>query len=309
MGPLTCCISRIRASRLLRSGEGGQSWRRAHKRPRLGIFRPRSQCWTAPLVLFIRRDNPSWLNSSRPRTLRMILPAFRAAMFFFLSIAEHYPPARPGLRRGHNHEANCLHFPAAPTQARPATIGATNSRGDANRIQRDSRVTNELCTAAQSFVNAINGVIFTQHKRSHTMIFPLKQVLITTVKSPASPSAKFLFRNAGELSPLPRGTLKAANLEGLPPPRPPTPMVAAPLLFSLRCKIKGCVFPASDPATGMCHSHGRQEIEPEFFQSYQPILYVLQQAKFDISNQPSDDERGERRLRVLRHKTAMKGAA
>ena len=142
------------------------------------------------------------------------------------------------------------------------------------------------------------------------MIFPLKQVLITTVKSPASPSAKFLFQNAGELSPMPRGTLKAANLEGLPPPRPPTPMVSAPLLFSLRCKIKGCVFPASNPATGMCHSHDLQEMEPEFFQSFQPILYVLQQAKFGEPDQPvGDGQRRGPRLLIARRKAAMKGAA
>ncbi|MHB8654124.1 MAG: hypothetical protein ACYDA9_09620 [Terriglobia bacterium] len=141
------------------------------------------------------------------------------------------------------------------------------------------------------------------------MTYPQKRIPITTVPSPSPTPADLFLPNKSSLQPISPGTLKAGNLEGLPPPRPPTAVGPITMLCSARCIIKGCVFPASDPATGMCHSHGRQEIEPEFFQSYQPILYVLQQAKFDISNQPSDGERGARRLRALRHQTAMKGAA
>src|SRR5579863_4449027 len=123
-GPEAFGASRIIASKLLRSGDRGQSWRRARRRPRLGILRPRSQCWTAPLVEFINRDKPSWLNSRRPRTLRMILPAFRAAMFFFLSAAEHFSVVRPGLKCGHQLGANGFPFPLAPLQAGSAKGGA-----------------------------------------------------------------------------------------------------------------------------------------------------------------------------------------
>ena len=128
------------------------------------------------------------------------------------------------------------------------------------------------------------------------MIFPPKQIPITIAKSPSPPSADFPFPVVGNLHQMPRGTLKAGNLEGLPPPRPPTPILAASLLLNPRCKIKACVFPASDLAAGMCHFHDLQEIEPELFQSFQPILYVLQQAKYGEPGQPVDDgERGGRR--------------
>lgn len=141
------------------------------------------------------------------------------------------------------------------------------------------------------------------------MIFPLKQDHITIAKAVSPPTSDSFHTNSGNPQQIPVGTLKVGNLEGLPPPRPPTPGVTAPLLFSPRCKIKGCVFPASDLATGMCHSHDLEETEPEFFQTFQPILYVLQQAKYGIPDQSFEDQRGERRLRVAHHKASMKGAA
>lgn len=142
------------------------------------------------------------------------------------------------------------------------------------------------------------------------MIYPQRQILITTAPSPSSTPADFFLPNKGNLQPISPGTLKAGNLEGLPPPRPPTAMGATTMLFSARCRIKGCVFPASDPATGMCHSHGRQEIEPEFFQSYQPILYVLQQGKYGIPDRSFDNAHFHKRRLLFRHrKAAKKGAA
>ncbi len=140
------------------------------------------------------------------------------------------------------------------------------------------------------------------------MIFPQKQVHTKIAKTLSPPPADFFFPDVN-FQQIPRGSLKEGNLEGLPPPRPPTPVVAATLLFSPRCKMKGCVFPASDLATGMCHSHDLQEIEPELFQSFQPILYVLQQAKYGIPDQPFESGQfHRRRLLYGCRQPAKKGA-
>ena len=142
------------------------------------------------------------------------------------------------------------------------------------------------------------------------MIFALKQVHSPIAKTLLPPPAKFFSPNDGNLPQAPRGLFKEGNLEGLPPPGPPTPMAAVTPPFNPRCKMKGCVFPASDLATGMCHCHDLQESEPEFFQSYQPILYVLQQAKFGISDPSMDDGHvRQRRALVLRRKASLKGVA
>jgi len=142
------------------------------------------------------------------------------------------------------------------------------------------------------------------------MIFPVKQIPIAIARKALPPAADFALPLAGNLPQMPRGTLRAANLEGLPPPRPPTPSVKAPALLSPRCKIKGCVFPASDLATGMCHAHDLQEIEPEFFESFQPILYVLQQGKYGIPDQSFENGQFHIRRHLFGHRTlARKGAA
>lgn len=141
-------------------------------------------------------------------------------------------------------------------------------------------------------------------------MFPLKQVQITIAKTLSPPISDSFHTNFGSHQQIPLGTLKPGNLEGLPPPRPPTPIVAAALLFNPRCKIKGCVFPASDLATGMCHSHDLEETEPEFFQTFQPILYVLQQGKYGIPDPSFDNAHFHKRRLFFRHrKAAKKGAA
>jgi hypothetical protein len=141
------------------------------------------------------------------------------------------------------------------------------------------------------------------------MIIPLKQIPITIAKTPTPPSAEFSFPIAGNLQQKPQGALRGANLEGLPPPRPPTPIVAAALLLNPRCKIRGCVFPASDLATGMCHSHDLQEIEPELFQSFQPVLYVLQQGRYGIPEQSFDNPQFHKPRLLFGHRIAPKKGA
>src|SRR5437016_3188580 len=135
----------MRASRLLRSREGGQSWRRASRRPRVGILRPRSQCCTAPLVEFIRRDKPSWLNSRRRRTLRTIFPVFNTAMIPFLSTIRLHASWRSGLNSDPQRRDS---FRLAARSAGAGSVGTrtTTPHGDAGKVQADLRVTREFCT-------------------------------------------------------------------------------------------------------------------------------------------------------------------
>ena len=73
------------------------------------------------------------------------------------------------------------------------------------------------------------------------------------------------------------------KLDGLPLPRPPTPPHVTTFLVGPRCKIKACVFPESELAEGRCHFHDLEEREPALFESVQPILQVLAQAKFGLA--------------------------
>ncbi len=47
---------------------------------------------------------------------------------------------------------------------------------------------------------------------------------------------------------------------------------------SVRCREKGCVFPAHRNGSGLCLCHQRQELEPDRFGSTQPTWFVLHQS-------------------------------
>ena len=104
--------------------------------------------------------------------------------------------------------------------------------------------------------------------------------------------------------------LKLEKLEGLPLPRPPFCEPAPPPVFCPRCLIKGCVFPASEQATGMCRSHDLQESEPALFESLQPIRHVLEQARYGIAARSFDSDRErDRRLQASLRKVFQEGGA
>jgi hypothetical protein len=93
-------------------------------------------------------------------------------------------------------------------------------------------------------------------------------------------------------------------------PRPPTDETSVHPFFSLRCKMKGCVFPASEPESGLCHCHNLQETEPRLFESLQPIFHVMEQAKFGSADSDFDDVHlRERRLRASLRKAFLEGGA
>lgn len=73
------------------------------------------------------------------------------------------------------------------------------------------------------------------------------------------------------------------KMDGLPLPRPPTHRYTTIPFLGPRCRIKGCVFPESELAEGRCHFHDLEDREPALFESVQPILQVLSQAKFDLA--------------------------
>jgi hypothetical protein len=68
---------------------------------------------------------------------------------------------------------------------------------------------------------------------------------------------------------------KAADPRPSPRPRPRTGSATQP-----RCCVKGCVFPAAPYSAGKCLQHDRQQREPALFQSLQPTLLLLDQARF-----------------------------
>jgi len=90
----------------------------------------------------------------------------------------------------------------------------------------------------------------------------------------------------------------AAHLCGAPAPLPPTVMASGP-----RCKVKGCIYPATELEAGLCLGHFCQDTEPQFFHSRQPSLRLLEAAVYGIA---TEDE--ERRIRLARRRTALRQA-
>ncbi len=69
-------------------------------------------------------------------------------------------------------------------------------------------------------------------------------------------------------------------------------------LFLPRCCQKACVFPAQPGGDGECAYHRRQSLEPDCFQSQQPTLLLLDQAKFGLPDDEPDDGRVTDRHRL-----------
>jgi len=65
-----------------------------------------------------------------------------------------------------------------------------------------------------------------------------------------------------------------------------------------RCCYKGCVFPAQTAGRGECAHHLLQWLEPDCFQSQQPSLLLLDQARFGLPDSEPDDERLRDRHRL-----------
>ena len=81
----------------------------------------------------------------------------------------------------------------------------------------------------------------------------------------------------------------------------PSPPVGE--LLPGRCCVRGCIYPA-DPA-GMCLDHQRQTKEPRFFQSHQPTLLVVDQARFSVPDSGPDETRTHDRRQLAAARAAF----
>lgn len=74
--------------------------------------------------------------------------------------------------------------------------------------------------------------------------------------------------------------------------------------ISMRCSVKGCIFPVADAGDSRCLVHDLADKEPKLFLSMQPSLLLLDQAKFGIPDPEFDDARARdrRRMAALREK-------
>ena len=97
--------------------------------------------------------------------------------------------------------------------------------------------------------------------------------------------------------------LHSAAAGGRPPLKPQAPLreptaAVCPVDFLPRCCQKGCVFPVQPGGGGECAYHRRQSLEPVCFQSQQPSLLLLEQAKFGLPDAEPDDGRIRDRHRL-----------
>jgi len=65
-----------------------------------------------------------------------------------------------------------------------------------------------------------------------------------------------------------------------------------------RCSEKGCVFPASSPASGKCVYHMHQQEEPALFRSHQPTGLLLDPARMMPTEKEFDASRKRDRRRM-----------
>lgn len=83
-------------------------------------------------------------------------------------------------------------------------------------------------------------------------------------------------------------------------------LTASPLNTSQsvpRCAEKGCVFPATRLGSAKCRQHERQDQEPSIFNSQQPSMMLLDQAKFGSPD--ADYEQREWRAHDRRRRARM----
>jgi len=69
------------------------------------------------------------------------------------------------------------------------------------------------------------------------------------------------------------------------------------LELSLRCSVRGCVFPVSRRGRRKCQYHALQQLEASLFESRQPSCLLLLQAPFGLPDEEPDDSRQKDRVR------------
>lgn len=74
---------------------------------------------------------------------------------------------------------------------------------------------------------------------------------------------------------------------------------------SRRCSERGCVFPVSFISGEKCLYHHLEALEPGFFESTQPTLSMLDQAKFGLPDGEPDDSRVVDRNRQAAQRVAF----
>jgi hypothetical protein len=99
------------------------------------------------------------------------------------------------------------------------------------------------------------------------------------------------------------------NSAGAHPSGPPPPSLALAILLGARCKVKGCIYPATEVEAGMCLCHFHMELEPKFFQSRQPSLRMLEIAKYGMTTEWEDDRIRQRRQALELRRAFLKGMA
>ena len=101
-------------------------------------------------------------------------------------------------------------------------------------------------------------------------------------------------RVAAQPSPEACGTLSTT-----PPLIPPQEEATAPAAAD-RCSVKGCVFPASQPATPRCRYHEHLHSEGQLFQSHQPSYLLTLRAPYGIpADEPEDSREHDRRRQAM----------
>lgn len=125
----------------------------------------------------------------------------------------------------------------------------------------------------------------------------------TPVSRPQPPTV-----SRGTLGPtfLPRQTSRQGqkSLGLLKPATPPS------LPGPGRCVVKGCVFPGTSSGQGWCNYHQLQYQEPGFFESLQPSLALLGQARYGLpDSEPDDSRRRDRRRQVSEREAFLLEAA
>jgi hypothetical protein len=102
--------------------------------------------------------------------------------------------------------------------------------------------------------------------------------------------------------PIPSASPGSQTLKFGQPPR----LQLVPAEKSSRCSVKGCVFPARFDHSGSCSYHYLQRQEPNLFESRQPTVLLLDQAKFALPREQADDSRTiDRRRQAIEWQTYL----
>lgn len=126
------------------------------------------------------------------------------------------------------------------------------------------------------------------------LTFPLSSVGSASPQSPAQPCGGLAVQPclAQAPSPRPPSTPFAVSQPAKPATVPLCP------LPSVRCSVKGCVFPVSIQGHSQCHYHDLLQSEAQLFQSHQPSHLLSLQAPFGIPDEEPDDSRQQDRKKL-----------